>query len=298
MDRIETTTNGFGEIKYDGMTLSVIDLTPELAKHFLKRNIKNNRTIKKQNLAKIKSNIVEKIWNPMISMIILDENGNMVDGQHRCVGVIESNTPISILLLEGCPMSSLSSIDSGGIRTAADALKLAGATHVNELAAFIKARLNYQQFGLSNTLIFQGPQTNYDIVENWDRENDIEVIKIGRQLRDSMTAGSIAAYSLFYYITQEINPYFSSRFFSDFINLSNPMASLIIRRMVKMRDSKRTVRDIDTFKIMVQAWNSYIRGEVFKKIVLEDGKPIKMIGINLPMPKSVKVGDDLSGSQY
>jgi hypothetical protein len=109
-------------------------LTPALAQALLQRN-PNNRNLSMARAKVLAASITRGEWAANGESIIVDSNGNLLDGQHRCMAVILANQAINTLLVEGVDPSAFATIDLGKQRSAADLLSVAGESYTHDLSS-------------------------------------------------------------------------------------------------------------------------------------------------------------------
>ena len=104
-----------------------VELTPELAKEFLLHNYSENRDIRPSNLMKLIGDILYGRWDENLSSlqdpIIFTDDGIMINGQHRCIAVIETGKTVFVWVQFGVhdPDRKLfKKLDSGCMRQARD----------------------------------------------------------------------------------------------------------------------------------------------------------------------------------
>jgi hypothetical protein len=73
--------------------------------------------------------------------LAFDTDGNLIDGQHRLLAVIESGQSQFMLVVRNVPKSVQEVIDAGAARSGADALKLSGRVDSNHPAVAAAARI-------------------------------------------------------------------------------------------------------------------------------------------------------------
>lgn len=108
-------------------TKEYVLLTPELAKDYLSHNYIKNRTLRPSNLSKLAGIINSGEWDPGLSSIqdpiIFNDSGVMINGQHRCLAVIQTNKPVHVWVQFGVHdpnMTLFQKLDSGCVRRSAD----------------------------------------------------------------------------------------------------------------------------------------------------------------------------------
>jgi len=105
------------------MKTEIITLTPAKAAILLKNN-DNNRKVNAHHVNFLANEIAAGNWKINGQSIVIDEDGNLLDGQHRCHAVIKANTSIETIFFDGALRSSMNTIDTGKSRNAADVFNL------------------------------------------------------------------------------------------------------------------------------------------------------------------------------
>lgn len=101
----------------------VVTITPQVATQWLRCN-KHNRPVRKRHVVFLAQEILSGNWQVNGQPIIIAENEDVLDGQHRLMAVIEAGQPIKTLVVYGINAEAFSTIDTGAVRTGADALCL------------------------------------------------------------------------------------------------------------------------------------------------------------------------------
>ena len=84
------------------ITAKVEKITPEIAKEYLKMNSRNPRKrMDWSTINKYASDIAAGLWTLNGEAIIFDEDGYLVNGQHRLCGVVKANVPFQTLVVRG-----------------------------------------------------------------------------------------------------------------------------------------------------------------------------------------------------
>ena len=128
-------------------------LTPELAKKWLETMPDYQRTKKDLWVAEYAKDMEEGRWNEKIGdRIRFNKKGQMIDGQHRCLAVIESGVSIMVEVIEGLDDSAYPFIDKGHVRTVSDSI---GGKNANVRSAIAKALIALSN-GTPNASILSG----------------------------------------------------------------------------------------------------------------------------------------------
>lgn len=103
-------------------------VTPELAADWLKANLKNRR-LKEKTVDAYAMDVRNGAWLTTHQGIAFDEDGNLIDGQHRLQAIVRAKRAVLILVTTGWPRVSekrktMDAVDRGVNRSLADQLHL------------------------------------------------------------------------------------------------------------------------------------------------------------------------------
>lgn len=101
----------------------VVTITPAMATAWLRANQKN-RPVRKAHMKFLADQMSNDAWEVNGQAIIIAENENVLDGQHRLMACIESGRPFMTLVVYGINERAFATIDTGAVRSGADALCL------------------------------------------------------------------------------------------------------------------------------------------------------------------------------
>ena len=103
-------------------------ITPEIAHMYLEKNFDNRRK-RPSTVAFYASAMKKNQWYITHQAIAFDENGNIIDGQHRLDSVIRSGIPVLFLVVRGVPSETKRVCDQMLKRGGDDALRWAGESY-------------------------------------------------------------------------------------------------------------------------------------------------------------------------
>lgn len=109
-------------------------INPEMAKSYLELN-SQNRPPKAGKVASYRAAITANKFVYSGENIIFDEDGQLLDGQHRLMACVDSGLPIVASVLRGVPRDARRYLDRGTSRTMPDILAIEGYTNTNVTAA-------------------------------------------------------------------------------------------------------------------------------------------------------------------
>lgn len=124
------------------MQAKVEVITLAYAKQLLEQN-PTNRPISEKTVQRYANDMKAGRWLNNGQSIVVAENGELLDGQHRLHAIIVAQTPISALVVRNVPRNTFATMDSGKPRSLADVLAIEGYDHANTLAAAARLVYNY-----------------------------------------------------------------------------------------------------------------------------------------------------------
>jgi|SRR5215475_1187591 len=101
------------------------DIGPDLAAKYLELNI-NNRRIRQKVIEKFTRDMLRGKWKLTHQGIAFNEDGNLIDGQHRLWAIVESGCTIRLMVTRGLSRDANEGIDEMLNRKATDILHYRG----------------------------------------------------------------------------------------------------------------------------------------------------------------------------
>jgi hypothetical protein len=156
----------FKFIPNTGLSHGMIELTPTLAAQYLADKAQN-RKISDRTVDKYSGTFTEAtcIYQPLV----FDENGRLIDGQHRCQSVVNSGVTIRITVIAGVPASAWDDMDGGIPRSLSNVLQAMNETNSSTMAAIIGAYFSYKN-GFSRGVAVGVPRQ--DAIAFFEKEKD------------------------------------------------------------------------------------------------------------------------------
>jgi len=120
-----------------GVEVKVVEMTPEWARLLMAGNV-DNRSMRPKQVEAFARDMVNGVFFFNGSSIVVDENGRLIDGQHRLQACIDSGHSFVAILVTGVPTFTRTTIDAGAKKTQADQLRYRGEANANDVAATIR----------------------------------------------------------------------------------------------------------------------------------------------------------------
>lgn len=131
----------------------IVNMTPELAAELLAKN-PHNRPLSKPYVRELRRELEEGRWKTTHQGVAVDEDGNVLDGQHRLTAIVESGITVEMLLAEGVARDAFGAIDQHRKRTGGQILAMSGVSRdAPRMIAMARAILQvvYGNSKVSNT---------------------------------------------------------------------------------------------------------------------------------------------------
>lgn len=157
----ETIDNTKPKTKFE---TKLVLITPQMAKATLEHNAKNRRLnpVRVDEFAKI---IKDGRWQLTHQGIALDDEGNIIDGQHRLAGIVKANCSVWSLVSKGVPEQTRLVVDTGRSRSTLDISKITGREGDSNLHFAIARILEYGP--VKSTQMHLPPQRIFELVDKF-----------------------------------------------------------------------------------------------------------------------------------
>lgn len=223
-----------------GVTHRTIAVEPEQAKKWLERNVAN-RTVRPSRVREYASAMTEGRWLYTADPIRFDEDGKLIDGQHRLMAVVRSGETVHMHVVRGLARNAQDAVDTGAIRTASDALKVRGFKHGAQLAATVPI-VNWLLKGGGFAATYSRDEIVYWMGIHAGLD---DIVELAHKDRNQLPC-QLAAYAAAYYAARQraADPVATDQFFVEqlvnTIGLTTSSPALATRRyLLGLREDKR-----------------------------------------------------------
>ncbi|MBU6529746.1 hypothetical protein HZS56_01190 [Streptomyces sp. A108] len=268
------------------MHMEVLQVSPELAAEWLTRNT-SNRPLSKSAVQQLAGRIQRGEWQLTHQGIAFDEDGVLIDGQHRLAAITKAGATVPLTVTHGVPRSSFTVMDTGRKRTGRDALALVGEANSTHLAAALRGLHLYLNAPNSAWSGGSSVTSNDQLLTMLDQHPGIRDalqhgIALNRACRITVTAATIG-----WYVTTEARSDIDQTSWKEGIvtgarlepgdprlTLRNTMLSLATGKAHRRRDDSR-----EHLLYYLKAWNAWA-----------EDRPIKLLrrSPNETMPRITK----------
>lgn len=246
-------------------------ITPVLAEEYLRHNT-SNRQLRKNIVNYYASQMKSGQWMLNGEGIIFNEQGTLVDGQHRLAAVVESGVNVDMLVVRNADKDSFATIDSGVSRKIADTFYVKGVPNANHISSIIGRYIkltNGQTAGSTSTTKMAHSSSRQDLLRLYAENEEFwqNVCRFAdacyrpmRLIKASELGGYIAyLLKVKNHPQEKVYGFFEDLLVSDIPR--SPMLAALRKRLVS--DATSTSHMLVTYRqqLVVKVWNAYIKGK-------------------------------------
>ena len=261
--------------------LSGIDCAIEIINHrvaldYLLLNAPNNRRQNRNTVRKYAKNMREGNWDPKIlDPIRFNEAGQLVDGQHRLLAIVEANVTLPMLVVRGLNADAIHAIDTGRNRSPSDMLKVAGYRNTNLLAAGLRSMLMLKTGPLNDRLRWDA--THADIRAAAERhplmQESCQMVRPIQGIRPSLLV------AIHYVAANLLNRPEQADAFMQVFNTGIPAypgdpAQAYREVLLRGRRTPVSTSHVHLFMSMAYVWNKFNKGKKLSQFRLPDSVDI------------------------
>lgn len=257
------------------MRNSHVTITPRMAKKWLLKN-RANRPLSQARVEYYADMMRRGQWELNGDTIRFDEDGNLIDGQHRLAACILCNTSFVSYVVTDLPKSAFDTIDQGKSRSHGDVLAAAGEKHYTTLAGAlaILLRLKDPNFNIykknpKDLKALLGKHPGLRACVEVSRANGASKVlrpTVGGALRYVFGLADKARADLFF-----------DRLVSG-ESLTKDMPEYVLRQVLLTRPIHGAKLSLfATTALTVKAWNAALTKDPLKMLKLNPGEPFPLI---------------------
>jgi len=258
--------------------MEIVKVTPDMASKWLKKN-SNNRTVSKWVVQNYARQMRENKWQLNGEAIMFDTKGNLMNGQHRLLAVIEADATVPMAVGRGFPESVKDTFDQHRKRTAADVLMMHGIHSGNTVAAVVRL-LDRWDKGIRNATLMGAGQYNLTSAEVLDyiKQDDMVLPAVEAYYNSKPAELGVSArvWSSLWVLTHRIDPAVADDFFlkletGEMLPKGHPILALRrywanVNAGYAGRGGRKFNVSMSCFHAGVRAWNAFAEGEEMMKV--------------------------------
>lgn len=251
-------------------------VTPELAKNYLVKNLRN-RKLNKKIVSKYSSDIKKGNWKEDTGELVkIATNGDLIDGQHRLSAIVEADKAIFLHIAYDVDSSVFDVLDTGKGRSASDVFEIQGVNYSTQLPSIISTFLRLEKGNYPNREGFTNQRLYCEYVSNSDYWNALAkkthtlYKSFSKILPPSLIGG------IFAHLDKTENGCLQNDFISQLCtgaDISNNTMYVIRNVLIsdKMK-SRNRLNNSDKVSLIIRAWNAFICEKQLKRLVVTGAK--------------------------
>lgn len=257
-------------------------LSPEAAELLLKNHNYKNRGLKKHQKAFLHRQIDGRKFVYNGETIIVGDNGQILNGQHRLSACVAAGKPIEVLMVFGIPASAFVTVDQGARRNGGDVLAIEGHKNCRVLAATLRQIDNYFKGAIGKAHAngpdgLEGRGDNAFTLELHSRYPDVNR-SVSKMMGIRMCTPSVACalHYLFSRVSESqaeefcnvvLNGFAPGQSYSDIGKAAGMLREWLMRAAI---GNKKTPPWVQA-NIWIKAWNAGRTGTMPKLLTWKDG---------------------------
>lgn len=175
----------------EGIQVSLETITPTLAQEWLDRG-GLNRHVTNYRVGLYAAEMRRGEWQLTGDTIKLDTRGQVRDGQHRLLAVVESGVDLQVLVVRNVPDEAFDVMDVGKSRSIPDVLGIHGYKYVNGLASAVRNLILWEAIGrfVANTIEHRALVTTVTALDYVQQHPDVaQAMRVAEAVRLALTGG-------------------------------------------------------------------------------------------------------------
>lgn len=279
-------------------TTQIEQITPDFANYVLTTKNKNNRSFKAANLKRLITTIENDEWMVTHQGIAFDNDGNLLDGQHRLQAIAKTGKTLPMMVTRNLDSNIFNCVDRGTARSAADGLFIQGCFNSKQLAAGIKVYLLYHAYPKGAWANVVMP-SHIEISNEYNSKKDlwdnisVKICQYHKKFHFFNMSVAIAMYKLILdnnYSENIFEPFW--RQLAEGINLQSDNPILSFRNQMMQKGFRHRGSSYQRYQLnaFIRLFNFYINGVKKTRFVAPLTDTPYVLKINPPTPRLVNEG--------
>jgi len=255
-----------------------LTVTPRMAREWLETQ-KRNRKLRRRKVERLVGLLKAGRWYPGVGSIVFDDDGVLIDGQHRLSAIESAETAALVLVVTGVHPDAKYWIDTGATRTGEDALVMAGTdTSPGPTATALSLLLRYRRAGHINTLWQPENEDLRDALREFPEiEDSVEATK-SAGIRSIYGSHGTFAFLHFMFTRQdkvEAGLFFRAVLDGLGVEAETDVRHLLRQRLIQEASRENKISQDYVIKLALKAWALFREGEdrVFLGVKSSEGWP-------------------------
>lgn len=251
------------------MTVELETITPQLAQAFIDGNT-NNRPVKERHVKFLADQMIAGAWQVTGDPIKISTSGRLLDGQHRLMAIILSQTTQSVYVARNCEEEIFSVLDTGRARSASDVLATSGMKNYTCLAAATKLLILHQR-GVLASMGGKAKLTTHASILEFAQQNDLEEATTKAHAWVSRCRLlNVGEWAALHFLLSRVHPKQSFDFLQQIstgLNLTEGHPVFLLRTKLQLaRDGRFNFSPAERMALTIKAWNAVRAGKTLGQL--------------------------------
>lgn len=256
--------------------VSVLFVTPEIAKKFLSKN-DINRPLKPYAISDYSRQMGVGLWEENTGIpLLFATDGTLLDGQQRLSALIKANISMYFYIIKGLDKDVFSVIDKHLRRTSADTFHSLQIENSSQLSSGIRRYFNLKSGKLAFASAIKISDKElltlyYNRVDFWN--NAIVMCRNWYSIDRMLSPSDYLAFYAFFRDIDEDGAFDFMSMLGEGINLSigSPIKALRDRLITSKSNPKLKLMQFEKTALIIKAWNLFRQNKSVKILKLDDG---------------------------
>ena len=281
-------------MKATNIVSAIEKITPTIAESYLATNAGNQRNVTNSHMWHLRQQMENGQWMMTGEPIVFDNEGRLIDGQHRLRAMIMAKVTLEFLVVRGVSPNSFVAMNRGKTRSNGNIFAIHQVPNYNAAASAVGGVLNYRRaraveikdkgkvIGYGGSLNSYVRASTTDLIQEYDAHpveygQAIAIAISCRKLAPQSTVATVAAISLIdaKHGIDEVLCFWDG--FRTGANLESDDPILYLKtKMIENANSKRgKMTGVMTIHLMIETWNRYVKGKSCKfiRLSMDSGCP-------------------------
>lgn len=248
---------------------NTVTITPQMASDWLEKHAnEKNRTLRQRKVNTYAGDMKSRKWDLNGETIIIGSDETILDGHHRLWACVMADVPFTTAIVRGVDPEKFKSIDTGGHRTGADVIHIAG-THKyqRQIATACSLIMRYN----SGKVIHNMAMLPREISDYFDGHPDVQTwieASCRGDMKQFTAPISAVAYLAAGKYRSRCVEFVDGLVTGADLKKGSPVLALRNRLML---NGKERLNSIERFALVIQGWNAFVEGRPLMRMQMFTG---------------------------
>lgn len=264
----------------EGVTAEVVEVTPEMAREWLKNDDIKNRRLRPQTIKEYQRAIRENRWALNGEPFIFSEDGKLYDGYHRANAIANEGISIRSVIVKGVPKTALPTINIGLRRTFADHLEMTGENNSPQVASVTNLLDKWGPNGRSSRTWLNGWRSSnprLGLVLEQNRKNILDAVEWSKTKGKNIEGLTVALRAFVYVALGQVSTAKRDEFMNALATGVTPREDdpIHVLRHCLLKNAGKKRNKAQTAELLVwvfKTWNARQRNQTIARLFWTDAE--------------------------